>query len=183
MDDDKARRAVAFLERAEGLKDTLRSGYTAAGRTEDTASHTWRLCLWLVLFGDAVEGLDQTRAMKMAVIHDLGEVISGDIPAIHQVGDKSAEERADFSALLGDIDDADAMLELWDEYEAGETLEARVVKGLDKLETILQHSQGQNPPDFDYAFNLGYGADRTDKHAVLRQLRVILDEKTRSRMG
>ncbi|MEM7440688.1 MAG: HD domain-containing protein, partial [Pseudomonadota bacterium] len=173
MEDETAQRTVAFLERAEGLKDTLRSGFTATGRSEDTASHTWRLCLWLVLFGDQVDGLDQTRALRMAVIHDLGEVISGDIPAIHQVGDKSAEERADFVALLGDVDAADDLLSLWDEYEAGETLEARIVKGLDKLETILQHSQGDNPSDFDYAFNLDYGVGRTDKHSLLRQLRQI----------
>ncbi|MEM7441600.1 MAG: HD domain-containing protein, partial [Pseudomonadota bacterium] len=105
-----------------------------------------------------------------------------DIPAIHQVGDKSAEERADFVALLGDLDAAGDLLSLWDEYEAGETLEARIVKGLDKLETILQHSQGDNPLDFDYAFNLDYGVERTDKHALLRQLRQIVDAKTRARM-
>ena len=44
------------------------------------------------------------------------------------------------------------IVELWDAYEAAATPEARLAKGLDKLETILQHTQGRNPADFDYAF-------------------------------
>ena len=51
------------------------------------------------------------------------------------------------------------LLALWDEYEAAATPETRAVKALDKMETILQHSQGDNPPDFDYGFNLTYGRD------------------------
>ncbi|VVE64163.1 AraC family transcriptional regulator [Pandoraea anapnoica] len=39
---------------------------------------------------------------------------------------------------------------------------ARVVKALDKLETMLQPTQGDNPADFDYAFNLDYGCKHTD---------------------
>ena len=182
MDNDAARRAIAFLERAEALKDTLRTGCTAGGRAEDTAGHTWRLCLWLVVFGARVEGLDQARALRMAVVHDLGEAISGDIPAPRQGPGKPAQERADFVALLGDLDNADDLLALRDEYAAGETLEARIVKGFDRLETIVQHTQGQNPADFNYAFNLGYGTDRTDRHPLLRQLRRIADNKTRARM-
>jgi hypothetical protein len=46
---------------------------------------------------------------------------------------------------------------LWEEYEAGETAEARWVKALDKIETLMTHAEGANPPDFDYAFNLDYG--------------------------
>lgn len=56
---------------------------------------------------------------------------------------------------------------LWDEYEEGATPEARLAKGLDKLETILQHTQGANPPDFDYRFNLGYGRRYTEDHPLL----------------
>ncbi len=48
---------------------------------------------------------------------------------------------------------------LWEEYEACATPEARWVKALDKAETILQHNQGANPADFDYEFNLTYGAE------------------------
>ena len=70
---------------------------------------------------------------------------------------------------------------LWMEYTDGTTKEARLVKALDKAETILQHSQGQNPADFDYAFNLSYGKEYFDSGSGLMRLRELLDEKTKNR--
>ena len=52
------------------------------------------------------------------------------------------------------------------------------VKALDKAETILQHNQGKNPPDFDYAFNLTYGASYFKGDPRLEELRSILDAET-----
>ena len=56
--------------------------------------------------------------------------------------------------------------------------EAHLVKALDKAETILQHNQGKNPPDFDYAFNLTYGASYFKGDPRLEELRSILDAET-----
>jgi putative hydrolases of HD superfamily len=56
-----------------------------------------------------------------------------------------------------------------------------VAKGLDKLETILQHTQGANPADFDYAFNLDYGQRYTAADPLLAALRARLDEETARR--
>ena len=53
--------------------------------------------------------------------------------------------------------------------------------GLDKLETILQHNQGLNPADFDYAFNLGYGQQYTAADPLLAALRERLDQETARR--
>jgi len=46
---------------------------------------------------------------------------------------------------------------------------------------LLQHTQGQNPPDFDYAFNLDYGRRYTELNVQTRQLRAWIDEETRKR--
>ena len=51
-------------------------------------------------------------------------------------------------------------------------------KALDKIETLLQHIQGDNPPGFDYAFNLDYGRVATDATPLTRTLREILDTET-----
>ena len=75
------------------------------------------------------------------------------------------------------------MLALWDEYELAETLEAKIVKGLDKLETIMQHNQGKNPPDFDYEFNLFYGQDAISVLPLLKQIRDVLDKNTRENVA
>jgi putative hydrolase of HD superfamily len=185
MDLEEAHKRLAFLERAEVLKDTFRSGFTAVGRSEDTASHTWRLCLWVLVFEDQFEGLDVAKMLRMAVLHDLGEAISGDVPATEQIGDKDVEERADFVSLMAGLADEQqgAFLALWDDYEGVQSDEAKVIKGLDKLETILQHTQGKNPVDFDYGFNLDYGQKWMGGHPVLGVLRGLVDEKTKGRMG
>lgn len=60
--------------------------------------------------------------------------------------------------------------------------EALAVKALDKLETLLQHTQGANPEDFDYAFNLGYGRRYTSGEPLFAAIRAQLDEDTRRRM-
>ena len=49
----------------------------------------------------------------------------------------------------------------------------------DKLETIIQHNQGANPPDFDYAFNLEYGRKYTQTEPLLAEIRAIVDADTR----
>ncbi|AGK51468.1 HD domain protein [Burkholderia thailandensis MSMB121] len=175
-----------FLREAERLKSVLRSAHTSTGRAESTAEHSWRLCLMAIAFADALPGLDMLKVLKMCVIHDLGEALRGDVPAIcvgaHR--DKRAHERADLLALtrMADAPLRDEILSLWDEYEGAASPEAQAVKALDKLETILQHNQGENPPDFDYAFNLTYGRRYTSAAPLFRAMREIVDAQTRSRI-
>ncbi len=174
-----------FLRRAERLKDTVRSGYTSGGRQESVADHTWRLCLMALLLHDRFPDVDFARLIKICVVHDLGEAIGGDIPAPAQaeVGAKAEQERRDLLDLLAPLPARrrDEIVALWDEYEAAATPEARLAKALDKLETILQHTQGANPPDFDYRFNLGYGRRYTTGEPTIEAIRRVLDEETERR--
>lgn len=175
-----------FLREAERLKNVLRSGHTSVGRPESTAEHSWRLSLMAIVFADALQDLDLLKVLQLCVVHDLGEAIHGDVPAIHQHAhpDKSAQERCDLLQLTHMLDTQvrNTLVRLWDEYEAAATPEARAVKALDKLETILQHNQGANPPDFDYAFNLGYGQRYMQAAPLFTTLRALLDAQTRQRM-
>ena len=176
---------LAFLRATERLKTVKRSAWTSTGESESVAEHTWRLCLMaMVLYGRA-EDLDLARLLKMCLIHDLGEAIGGDVPAPAQVAGspKAGQERADLLSLVEPLPAAGRreILELWDEYEAASSPEAKLAKGLDKLETILQHTQGRNPDDFDYAFNLDYGQRYTAADPVLAALRSRLDEVTAQR--
>jgi putative hydrolase of HD superfamily len=173
---------LAFLRAAERLKTVTRSGHTSAGSPESVAEHTWRLCLMaMVLYGRAGD-LDLARLLKMCVIHDLGEAIGGDVPAPRQTAEhnKAERERADLLQLVGPLPAPvrQEIVELWDEYESMSSPEARLAKGLDKLESILQHTQGRNPVDFDYSFNLGYGQQYTGADPILAALRARLDEET-----
>ena len=176
---------LTFLRAAERLKTVRRSGWTSEGEQESVAEHTWRLCLMAMLLNDRTPEINLARLLKMCLIHDLGEALRGDGPAPSQVAGthKADQERTDLLALTAPLPPAlrGEILELWDEYEAAGTPEAKLAKGLDKLETILQHTQGKNPADFDYAFNLGYGRRYTAEDPVLAALRARLDEETARR--
>ena len=179
-----------FLRAAERLKTVTRSGYTSAGHSESVAEHTWRLSLMALLLAPEFPELDAARLLKICLVHDLGEAIGGDIPAPEQarraaaggVG-KAQQERRDLEALLRPLAERQRaeILALWDEYDAARTPEARLAKALDKLETILQHTQGDNPPGFDYRFNLGYGREHTAHPPLIAAIRAVLDRATEDR--
>jgi putative hydrolase of HD superfamily len=176
---------LTFLRAAERLKTVTRSGWTSTGQRESVAEHTWRLCVMAMLLYDGAEGVDLARLLKMCLIHDLGEAIGGDIPAPAQASgpSKAGQERTDLLHLVDPLPRPmqREIIALWDEYEAASSPEARLAKGLDKLETILQHTQGKNPADFDYAFNLAYGQQYTSADPVLAALRARLDQETARR--
>lgn len=172
-----------FILRAGRLKDTFRSGHTPRGARESTAAHSWSLCLLALCWSRAFPEIDTLHLLKLCLVHDLGEAISGDIPAIEQKPgqSKSEQERRDLLTLLGDWhgDAAREILSLWDEYDRGQTPAARLAKGLDKMDTMLGHVGGQQTVNFDYLWNLGYGRKWTDDHPVLRSLREDVDARTR----
>lgn len=185
MHSDELEGILTFLRGAERLKTVTRSGWTSVGEQESVAEHTWRLCLMAMLLCGRAEGVDLARLLKMCLIHDLGEAIGGDVPAPAQsaAGGKASQERADLLQLVEPLPGAlrREIVALWDEYEGAASPEARLAKGLDKLETILQHTQGRNPADFDYAFNLAYGRQYTAADPVLAAFRARLDEATARR--
>jgi putative hydrolase of HD superfamily len=149
------------------------------------ADHTWRLCLMAMVLADRFDGLDAARLLKICIIHDLGEAIHGDIPAVDQQDtvEKGTAERADLLQLLAPLPEPlkKEITALWDDYENAASPEAKVAKALDKLETILQHNQGNNPPDFDYRFNLDYGSACTAAPPLIAAIREILDRETAAR--
>jgi putative hydrolases of HD superfamily len=179
---------LEFLRTTEGLKTTYRSGFTSDGQRESVAEHTWRICMMAVVLSPHFPDVDFARLVKICIVHDLGEIVGGDIPAPEQArrraenpaATKSGDERRDLLTLVAPLPPATAaeIVSLWDEYEAAVSPEARLAKALDKLETILQHTQGENPVDFDYAFNLGYGREYTAGHPVIEALRTAVDADT-----
>ena len=191
MNESELTGLLDFLRAAEGLKTVSRSGYTSAGRPESVAEHTWRLSLMALLLAPEFPDVDFARLIKMCIVHDLGEAIGGDIPAPEQARrkasgaatGKAADERRDLVTLLQPLPASrrEEIIALWDAYEAAESPEARLAKALDKLETILQHTQGRNPADFDYRFNLDYAREHTASPPLIAAIRAVLDRATEDR--
>lgn len=176
---------LALLRAAESLKHNTRTSWTSTGQQETVAAHTWRVCLMALVLAPYFPDVDAGRLLRICLVHDLGEAINGDISAVLQVGapSKAEQERADLEQLTAILPavSRDEIVALWDEYEQASTPEARLAKGIDKLETILQHNQGVMPDGFDFRFNLTYGARYTEDHPLLRAIRAVLDEDTEQR--
>jgi putative hydrolase of HD superfamily len=191
MTDSELAGLLDFLRAAERLKTVTRSAYTSAGEAESVAEHSWRLALMALLLAPEFPDVDFARLIKICVIHDLGEAVGGDIPAPEQArrraagttAGKAADERRDLVTLLEPLSPhlRAEIVALWDEYEEARSPEAKLAKALDKLETILQHTQGRNPPDFDYRFNLGYGREHTAGPPLIAAIRAVLDRATEDR--
>ena len=156
------RESLDFIRTIEGIKSVTRTAWTGTGRQESTAEHSFRLALLALTLLDEFPELDARKVLSMCLIHDLGELYTGDIPAIFNTDpqQKSDQEYEDICRIFHKLPEPmrSEFLSLWKEYNSNSSPEAHLVKALDKAETILQHNQGQNPPDFNYAFNLTYGA-------------------------
>lgn len=173
---------ISFIEEAEKLKSTVRTAWTSTGRRESTAEHSWRLALLVYVLSEYFPNIDLSKALIMSLVHDIGEIYEGDISAKLKP-DKEVKHKAEYKAAkkvfaLLPQPQSGRLMDIWSEYNEGSTPEAKLVKAIDKAETIIQHSKGKNPPDFDYKFNLDYGKEYFEGNDILKRLRSIIDEKT-----
>jgi len=130
----------AVLVEALALKALPRAGWIRAGvaQPESVAAHAWGVS-WLVLVL-CPDGVDRGRALAIAVAHDIAEVRCGDITPHDGVSaeEKQAKEEAAMEGLASGLPQGSDVVDLWREYEAGESAEARFVKACDKLDMALQ---------------------------------------------
>lgn len=180
MEDIK--KIISFIKELERLKINTRTAWASTGRQESIAEHSWRLSLFTMVLEEFFPDIDFNKVIRMALIHDLGEAYDGDTSAkleAHPQEKIQREEAAIFRLIAPlSVRMQEQFLSLWHEYNLGETAEAKLVKGLDKIETIIQHNQGENPLDFDYGFNLEYGKKLSDFDPIIRCIRELVDVET-----
>lgn len=130
--------------RLMSLKLLPRTGWLQRGMrdVESIAEHTFAVATLAMLMGDQHPDLDRGRLLSIALLHDIAEALIGDLPASARrlfgaTAKREAERRAMQELFLG-LPQADAYLALWDEYSAGSSREARLVKALDHLEMLVQ---------------------------------------------
>jgi len=83
---------------------------------------------------------DLLKTLRMALIHEAGEVYAGDITPVDGVSPEEKHRREEESArtVFGGLPLAREYLLLWEEFEETSSLEARIVRQADRLEMILQ---------------------------------------------
>ena len=127
------------------LKRVIRTGWQNKGVTnpESVAEHTWRVAMLGMMLAPQYE-LDQNRVIKMAMVHDLGEAAIGDViweqgkKIIGSREEKHKDEQQAVENMFKDNPHFSEYVELWKDFEAQETAEAKFVKQLDKLEMAIQ---------------------------------------------
>lgn len=126
-----------------------RSGYFLRGvpEAESVSEHSWHVVflVWALgrrMVADGAADLDVFRAVEIALVHDLAELRVGDLPRTANryfpEGAKKEAERAAMAEILAPL--PERARDLYAEYEAGETAEARLVKACDKLQLMLKVS-------------------------------------------
>lgn len=126
---------------AQVLDRVPRSGYCLRGvpEPESVTEHSWHVVFLVWMLGRRCEGIDVARAIQIALIHDLAEMRLGDLPrtaARYLAGMKNQAEAAAMDEILAPLTDAERAF--YQEYQAGETAEARLVKACDKLQLMLK---------------------------------------------
>lgn len=102
----------------------------------NVAEHTLRV-LWISVLIARHEGADMNRVLKIALVHDVAEIRTGDVNYVSRLYTKSSESEAVRDSLRNTVL-ASEFLELWNEYKARETLEAKIVKDADNLDCDLE---------------------------------------------
>jgi putative hydrolase of HD superfamily len=118
-------------------------------RRESNAEHSWRLALMAMLWSDKLDNkINKERAIQIAIVHDLGEVLAGDIPVHQQDANvKRKKELAELQAMnvlmatLTTKKEEHELYQFWLEYERQITPESKFIKAIDKLESFLKHNQ------------------------------------------
>ena len=115
-----------------GLKDVLRQGWVNAGvkAPESVAAHSWGMSILALKL--CPPELNLERVLTLCLVHDLPEVVVGDLTPSDDRSTKAEDERAAMSQL------APEWVPLLDEYEAQSSPEAVFVRSLDKMDMALQ---------------------------------------------
>ncbi|MBQ3532099.1 MAG: HD domain-containing protein [Oscillospiraceae bacterium] len=178
---------LQILHTVERLKDVTRHAYTSGGRHESVAEHSWRMSLMAMLLRHEFPEVDMDKVICMSLIHDLGEVFTGDIPTFLKTDADTKKEDDLLARWVATLPApyAEEMAALYAEMNALQTAEAKLYKALDKLEAVIQHNE--SPIDtweyHEYQLNLTYATDTVAFSEYMVSLRAAIREETEAKIA
>ena len=140
---DRLQKQMEFIIEVDKVKKIMRQTYLSdASRKEDDAEHSWHLALMAVLLKEySNEEVDLTKVIPMVLIHDLVEIDAGDTYAYsgESAAVTEARERKAAERVFGILpeDQGKVFRDLWEEFEAYETPEAKFAHVLDNCQPML----------------------------------------------
>lgn len=172
---------LAIVHCVAGLKERTRHAWMKSGRQESVAEHSWRMALMAYFLRDEFPTADLTRVLLMALLHDVGEVFTGDIPTF----EKTDADRAREHELRDEWIDAlpapyaAEVRSLFTEMDAMETEEAKIVKALDRMEAVITHNEGDPHTwlPLEYDLQRTYGVKEAAFTPVLKELRAEVNRE------
>lgn len=169
------RELISFMAIAEKLKCNTRHSWTSTNRHESVAEHSWRLSLMAYFIQDEFPEADINKVILMCIFHDLGEAITGDIPAFNKTKEHEDIEDQEIIRLIETLPQSyqNKLFALFKEMNELQTLEAKICKALDKMETLIQHNEADVSTwlPLEHTLNLEYGEDAVKFSAYMEKLR------------
>ena len=180
----KSAEFIEFLNIIEKLKCVTRHSYTSSGRQESVAEHSWRCAVMAMLCDDEYPEIDINRVIKMCLVHDFGEAITGDIPAFEKTTDHEKAEADAIEGLLSMISGT-PLSELFKEMAEMKTDEAKLFNSIDKLEAVISHNEADLSTwtPLEYGLNITYGEKDCEWSDTMKKLRHIVKEQTMSKIN
>jgi len=118
---------------------------------------------------------DINKVILMCIFHDLGEAITGDIPAFNKTKKDEEIEDKEIVQLINTLPESyrEKLSALFQEMNELQTLEARIYKALDKMETLVQHNEADISTwlPLEYKLNLEYGEEAVSFSSYMKELR------------
>lgn len=176
----KPQELINFLGVIEKLKCNTRHSWTSSDRHESVAEHSWRLACMAYLVKDEFPTVDIDKVIVMCLIHDFGEAITGDIPAFNKTKLHEQIEKDAVDDMISHLPPKtyNELKALFKEMDQMQTPEAKLTKALDKLETLIQHNEGDISRwlPLEYEKNLTYGQDESNFSEYTKILKDYIKE-------
>jgi len=155
---------ISFIQEIDKIKYIQRkTKLFNSDRPENDAEHSWHLAMMsMVLAEHSDTPIDVLKVLKMVLIHDIVEIDAGDIFMYDTLKShtNTENERKAARRIFGLLpkEQADEFIAIWEEFEAGETNEAKFAKSMDRLEPLLQNASnnGGTWKEFDVDYNQVY---------------------------
>ncbi|MFW0738116.1 HD domain-containing protein [Flavobacterium sp. T12S277] len=163
---------IAFIKEIDKVKYIQRkTKLFHSDRNENDAEHSWHLALMAIVLAEhSDEPIDVLKVIKMVLIHDIVEIDAGDtfIYDSQKNHDNTEEERLAANRIFGLLPEkqAEDLISIWEEFEAGQTNEAKFAKAMDRLEPLLQNTSnnGGTWKEFGVNYNKVY-----EKKSVIKE--------------